>query len=106
MTASRISKSCRIDRKDLAASREPSCMNVVQVDLSHDVRVGAARQLFAFDGAELAISCIKTRCYDVSADGKFFYAVWGEPPRPVPVTHINLIENWLEELKARVPPAR
>jgi hypothetical protein len=43
------------------------------------------------------------RCYDVSPDGQQFYAVQTRTPPPKPVvTYINLIENWLEELKAKV----
>jgi len=41
---------------------------------------------------------------DVAQDGQTFYAFKAAAPQPEPiVTHINLIENWFEELKARVP---
>jgi serine/threonine-protein kinase len=44
------------------------------------------------------------RQYDVSGDGSSFLVFQEQPgPAPVPVTHINLIQNWFEELKAKVP---
>jgi len=44
------------------------------------------------------------RCYDVAPDGQRFYARQARNPPPPPVvTHINLIQNWFEELKAKVP---
>jgi hypothetical protein len=47
------------------------------------------------------------RCDDVAPDGQRFYVTQTPtpPPRPV-VTHINLVLNWLEELKAKVPTGR
>jgi hypothetical protein len=48
--------------------------------------------------------CIPTRCYDVAPDGQQFYFVVRPQPTELPlVTHINLAENWVEELKAKVP---
>jgi len=47
------------------------------------------------------------RCYDVARDGQRFYVMQRQaPPTPPPVTHIDLITNWFEELKAKVPRAR
>jgi hypothetical protein len=45
------------------------------------------------------------RCFDVAPDGQHFYGtqVQAPPLPPPPVTHINLIQNWFEELKAKVP---
>ncbi len=49
------------------------------------------------------MDCQDARCYDVADDGQWFYAVQRETPlAPPPVTHINLIQNWFEELKAKV----
>jgi len=44
------------------------------------------------------------RCYDVAPDGQRFYVVQTPtlPPPPV-VTQINLVLNWFEELKSKVP---
>jgi hypothetical protein len=47
------------------------------------------------------------RCYDVARDGQRFSVVRRPTPTPPPVvTHVNLILNWFEELKAKVPPAQ
>ncbi len=47
------------------------------------------------------------RLIDVAPDGQRFYAVERvKPPPAPPVTHINLIQNWFEELKAKVPTGR
>ena len=70
------------------------------------VRCAAARPLFDFNAGELSLACTKTRCYDVSVDGQHFYGVRTTAPAPPVVTHVNLIFNWFEELKAKVPPAR
>jgi Tol biopolymer transport system component len=66
-------------------------------------RIGTPRPLFEL-GNELGFSCYPVRCYDVATDGQRFYVTQARtpPPRPV-VTHINLVLNWFEELKAKVP---
>jgi len=68
-------------------------------------RIGRPRVLFEFDGLRgLNFACIPSRCYDVALDGQRFYATQSAAPPPPPVvTHINLIQNWFEELKAKVP---
>jgi len=67
-------------------------------------RIGPAQSLFEFRGRELSFWCSPVRCYDVAPDGQGFYAMQFRPVVPLPpVTHINLIQNWLEELKAKVP---
>ena len=69
-------------------------------------RVGRPRELFTFDERDLALSGDPVRGYDVAADGLRFYAVQRVTPPPAPVvTHINVITNWFEELKAKVPVA-
>ena len=70
-------------------------------------RIGRPRRLFEFDATKLGLMCVYSRCYDVSADGERFYGVQElEAPAPAPVTHINLVANWIEEVKAKVPAAR
>ena len=79
-------------------------MNVVDMDVTRGVRVGATRRLFEFS-TSIVLLMLTRRCYDVSPDGQRFYvpkSVAPLPPAPV-VTHINLIQNWFEELKAKVP---
>jgi len=71
---------------------------------------GHARTLFDFAPAELGFSCLPARCWAVSPDGRQFYVTRWTPPAvpPAPLADVNLVLNWTEELKARVPagPAR
>ncbi|MGE5360190.1 MAG: protein kinase domain-containing protein [Bacteroidales bacterium] len=70
-------------------------------------RIGRPRPLFVFDPGDLRLACAPVRCFDVAADGERFYATQTlAPPRPTVVTHISLILNWLEALKAKVPAGR
>jgi serine/threonine-protein kinase len=67
-------------------------------------RIGRPYVLFQFDNRDLRLACTPLRCYDVAPDGQRFYGVQSHTPPPTPVvTHINLILNWFEELKAKVP---
>ena len=67
-------------------------------------RIGRPHTLFEFELGDLGFMCSPLRCYDVAPDGQRFYAVrHGTPPPPPVVTHISLIQNWFEELKAKVP---
>jgi hypothetical protein len=43
--------------------------------------------------------------FDVSEDGRFLFTRYADTPPP-PATHIHVIENWLEELKQKVPAQR
>jgi Tol biopolymer transport system component/DNA-binding winged helix-turn-helix (wHTH) protein len=48
--------------------------------------------------------CGPQHCFDVAPDGHHFFAVQLQPPaHATPVTHINLVLNWLDELKDKVP---
>jgi hypothetical protein len=63
--------------------------------------------LFRYSETELHFHCFPARCYDVAPDGRrFFVTRGGTFPPPSPVTHIHLVQNWLEEVKARVPTDR
>jgi serine/threonine-protein kinase len=80
-------------------------MMAVDVASGPPLRIGRPRTLFEFNSLrDLTFDCSPSRCYDVAPDGQRFYAVQaaGAPPAPV-VTHINLIQNSFEELKAKVP---
>ncbi len=79
-------------------------MMVVTFGTESPPRIGSPRVLFDFDPQQLILDCSAVRCYDVAPDGQRFYAVQRVTPPPPPVvTHINLIQNWFEELKAKVP---
>lgn len=47
-----------------------------------------------------------SRRYDVTADGRRFLMVRLLDPPPEPPSELVLVENWFEELKARVPATR
>ena len=69
--------------------------------------IGQPRLLFELQGDNLRFACVPVRCYDVAPDGQRFYVVQTPTPPPPPVvTHINLIQDWFEELKAKVPTGR
>lgn len=69
-------------------------------------RIGHPRLRFVFKLGDFAI-CRPVRCHDIAPDGQRFYGVQTSTPTPPPVvTQINLIQNWVEELKARVPTTR
>jgi len=70
--------------------------------------IGHPTELFSFNQRDLRlISCPGHAGYNVAPDGQRFYAVqYVTPPPPPVVTHINLIMNWFEELKAKVPTGR
>ena len=69
-------------------------------------RISRPRPLFPIEEG-LAFAAVPSRGYDVSRDGQRFYAMQFPAPSPAPpVTHISLIFNWFEELKAKVPTAR
>jgi hypothetical protein len=68
------------------------------------LRMSRPRRVFDHDARSIVFACDVIRCYDVAADGQRFYTVQNPaiPPSPV-VTHVNLIQNWFEELNAKVP---
>jgi hypothetical protein len=85
---------------------EPRRLMVVDVRTHPVLDAGRSRPLFDIPSGNWAWACGPIRCYDVAPDGQGFFVVGppGEPPPPrPPVTHINLILNWFEELKAKVP---
>jgi serine/threonine-protein kinase len=67
-------------------------------------RVGTPHPLFDINPQELVFGGVPARVYAVAPDGNRFYALKRTAPPVAPVvTHINLIQNWFEELKAKVP---
>ena len=66
-------------------------------------RAGRPRRLFDIDDAELGFSCQPIRCYDVAPDGRTFYTTRQHVVHPPLVTHITLVQNWVEGLKSAVP---
>jgi hypothetical protein len=79
-------------------------MMALEFDARSPLRIGRPRPLFEFDPTALLFACEPLRCYDTAPDGQRFFTVQRRPAPPQPpVTHVNLIQNWFEELKARVP---
>ena len=90
-----------VSRADPTGARR---MMAVEFAPGLPLRLGRPRPLFAFDPRAIFLLGDPVRSYDVALDGQRFYAVQYRMPRPAPpVTHINLIQNWVEELKAKVP---
>ena len=53
---------------------------------------------------DLLFDCMPSRCYDVTRDGQRFIATRTLPrDPPPPVAHINMVLNWVEELRSKVP---
>jgi hypothetical protein len=78
-------------------------MMVADVRTSPALNVGHSRVLFEVATGDFI--CVPVRCYDVASDGQpFFTTTLVAPWRGAPtVTHIHLVQNWIEELKTRVP---
>jgi serine/threonine-protein kinase len=69
--------------------------------------LGPPRVLFDFDPQKLRFQCLDVRCYDVAPGGERFYVTESPGPSPPPVvTHINLVLNWFEELRTKVPTGK
>jgi serine/threonine-protein kinase len=84
-------------RKNSAASRSVS-MTAVDVSTTGEFKAGAPRVLF--EGPYLA--SVPVRSFDVTPDGQFIMVRTQDPPEQ-PVTRINVVLGWAEELKRRVP---
>jgi hypothetical protein len=74
-------------------------MMAVEVSTDGDFRTSAPRMLF--EGPYLSTTPL--RSYDVTADGQFMMALRKNPPDEQPVTRLNVVLGWSEELKAKVP---
>ena len=74
-------------------------MMAVAVSSTTEFRADAPRPLF--EGRYL--SSLPGRMYDVAPDGKRFLMVQDAERAPMKPTQMILVQNWFEELKARVP---
>jgi hypothetical protein len=87
----------------------PTTLQLMSVDFQggSPPRAGMPRILFAFEGQELAFGLSPCRPYDVTPDGERFFVRRRLPLPLLPVvTHINIVQNWFEELKAKVPSGK
>ena len=62
----------------------------------------AARSRLLFEGPYLMTGA---QSYDVSADGRRFLVLERIEPDTAPVTHLNVVLNWFEELRQKTSPA-
>ena len=78
-------------------------MMAVAMGSGSEGRPGTPQPLFAFKDADLGFYSEPMVGYDVAPDGRSFYTtqVIPAPPHP-PVTHIHLILNFVEDVKAKV----
>jgi serine/threonine-protein kinase len=82
-------------RRNRAASRS---MMTVDVSTTGEFKAGAPRVLF--EGPYQA--SVPVRSFDVTPDGQFIMVRTQDPPDQ-PVTRVNVVLGWAEELKRRVP---
>jgi len=70
-------------------------------------RLGSPRPLFRFLLSDLRFYSTPFPGYDVALDGQRFFVTQTvpSPPQP-PVTQVNIVLNWFEELKAKAPATR
>ncbi len=74
------------------------------VDSLSPLRVSGARPIFEFEVDDLRFHCVPVRCFDVAADGERFYVSQAVRGPVIPaVTHVNLVLNWVDELRSKVP---
>ena len=90
----------------LSPSKIPgtSQMMAATVQSRSPLRMSTPRRLFDFQRTDLLFQCAPARCFDLAPDGQRFYVTQAVRVPALPaVTHINLILNWFEELRAKVP---
>ncbi len=84
--------------------REDRTCNVMVVDVQTDATFSRNRPRTLFEG--LVVDCALTynSYYDVAPDGQRFVMRLPSQIEAQPVTRINIVLNWVEELKRLVPP--
>jgi Tol biopolymer transport system component len=83
----------------LEGDRSKSSMMAVDVSLSGEFKAGKPQRLF---DATAYPATAPIRSYDVTPDGQFIMGHEHEPPDQ-PVTKLNIVLGWANELKRRVP---
>jgi len=69
----------------------------VEIQTEPDLKIGLRETLF--DDVYMKTRFPGHRNYDVSKDGKRFLMIKQVDEQPAPVTHLNVVHNWFEELK-------
>jgi len=75
------------------------------VEVSNQTSFTASKPRLLFEGKFLLTPATSPN-YDVSPDGQRFLMVQAAEPEQQSATQINVVFNWFEELKRRVPPSR
>jgi hypothetical protein len=83
----------------LAGRRSKQSMMAVDVSLSGEFKAGEPHPLF---DATAYPATGPLRSYDVTPDGQFIMSHIQEPPDQ-PITKLNVVLGWANELKRRVP---
>ena len=78
-------------------------MTVVPFETAGAFHAGTPRPLFKVNRS---VATTPTRSYDVYPDGQHFLMVTSDSDPGPPVTRLELVLNWFEELKRRVPPGK
>jgi serine/threonine-protein kinase len=85
-------------------SSADSRMMTVAIETTPALQAAAPRPVFTFQPRLFNYLSSHSNGYEVAPDGQHFYAIrLGPPPANPPVTQINLIVNWFEELVTRAP---
>lgn len=73
---------------------------VVAVNPKRELFTAGAPRLL-FEGPYVNVGGLS---YDVTPDGQRFLLL--EPAEPSPITHLNVVLNWFEEVKQKADPAQ
>ena len=90
----------------LTAADHPERARMVSMrfDPAKGLPIGNPVALFEYRLGELAFDCYPVNCYSVAPDGEAFITTQPLPPAPrPPVTHILLVQHWMDEVRAKVP---
>jgi Tol biopolymer transport system component len=95
-----------LEREPGRATSAGSKMMAVDIDDRGSFRAGVPHELFTLQDARFSIATIPVRSYDVYPDGKHFIFSFIETQTRPQVARLNVVLNWFDELKRRVPPAK
>ena len=74
----------------------------MEITVEPNISVGKPHQLFQFPTGSVSW----VRSYDISADGSKFLIPGRAEIKPVEIIRLNLVQNWFEELKQKVPTGK
>ena len=81
-------------------------MMVVDVTLEDTFAAGIPRPLFEIRSSDYPAGASPLRAYDVTRDGRrFLMTQEDEDSAEPPITHVVIVQHWLEELR-RMSPAK